>query len=373
MRLSTRDKTSFADVNGSATPELFDALPTRGRPAAPNRPRRWVWLAPRLLGALAALATGAVHLYEFEHFYSQIPTIGTLFFLNFGATAIGLGLLAPIQRVAGRYGNPLLVLLAAAGIALAAVAFAFLLISEQTPLFGFKEPGYDPTGIAAARGAEIATLLFLGAYLVGRLRLKAPCGDGDPPKRRQRMKRLITLGIAIAAAVALAACGGGASDGTSASASGATGSGTGSSNTVSVRQLSGVGSVLVDHTGKALYSSDLEASGKIVCDDPACNAFWKPLTLTAEKPTASSGAGKLGMITRPDGSRQVTANGKPLYTFSEDSPGKATGDGFTDDFSGHHFTWNAVRASGTTASGAGSGSGGSTPRSTGGSRGNYGY
>lgn len=175
MRLPARDKTSFADVNGSASPELFDALPSRGRPAAPNRTRGWVWLAPRLLGALAVLATGAVHLYEFEHFYSQIPTIGTLFFLNFlGATAIGLGLLAPIERVAGRYGNPLLVLLAAAGIALAAVAFAFLLISEQTPLFGFKEPGYDPTGIAAARGAEIATVLFLGAYLVGRLRLKAP-------------------------------------------------------------------------------------------------------------------------------------------------------------------------------------------------------
>lgn len=187
------------------------------------------------------------------------------------------------------------------------------------------------------------------------------------------MKRLITLGTAIAAAVALAACGGGASNGASASASGAAGSGAGASNTVSVRQLSGVGSVLVDQTGKALYGSDLEASGKIVCDDPACNAFWKPLTLTAGKPTASSGAGKLGLITRPDGSKQITDNGKPLYTFSEDSPGKATGDGFTDDFSGHHFTWNVVRAGGTTASGARSGSGGSTPGSTAGSGGNYGY
>ena len=175
MRLPTQDKASFADVTGSGGPELFDGLPTRGRPAAPNRTRGRVWLALRLLGALAVLATGAVHLYEFEHFYSQIPTIGTLFFLNFlGATAIGLGLSAPIERVGGRHGGALLVLLAAAGIALAAVAFASLLISEQTPLFGFKEPGYDPTGIAAARGAEIASVLFLGAYLVGRLGLTAP-------------------------------------------------------------------------------------------------------------------------------------------------------------------------------------------------------
>ncbi len=178
------------------------------------------------------------------------------------------------------------------------------------------------------------------------------------------MKRLMTLGIAVPAALTIAACGGGGSSGASTTA----GSNAGS-NTVSVQQLSGVGSVLVDHTGKALYSSDLEASGKIVCDN-ACNAFWKPLTTSASKPSASAGAGKLGEITRPDGSTQVTDNGKPLYTFSEDSPGKATGNGFIDDFGGHHFTWNVVHAGGTTTSGAGSVSRGST---TGGSGGSYGY
>jgi predicted lipoprotein with Yx(FWY)xxD motif len=171
------------------------------------------------------------------------------------------------------------------------------------------------------------------------------------------MKKLITPGIAIAAALALAACGGSSSSG---SASGAAGSGTGSK-TVSVQQLSGVGSVLVDQSGKALYSSNLEASGKIVCDDAACNAFWKPVTLAGGKPTASAGAGKLGVITRPDGQKQVTASGKPLYTFAEDSPGKATGNGFTDDFGGHHFTWNVVHAGGKTNSG---GSAAAAPKTT---------
>ena len=175
MRLLTRDKASSADVAGPAGPELFDALPTRGRAPTTIRSPGWVWLAARLLGALAVLAVGGVHLYEFEHFYSPIPTIGTLFFLNFlGATAIGLGLLAPIERVGGRHGSALLVLLALAGIALATVAFAFLLISQHTPLFGFKEPGYDPTGIDVVRAAEVATVIFLGAFLVGRLGLKAP-------------------------------------------------------------------------------------------------------------------------------------------------------------------------------------------------------
>jgi hypothetical protein len=175
MRLRTRDKPSFAEVTGLAGPELLDAVPTsRERPRA-NRSHGWVWLALRLLGALSVLATGAVHLHEYDRFYSQIPTIGTLFFLNFlGATAIGVCLLAPVERISGRFGGALVVLLAVSGIALAAVAFAFLSISEQTPLFGFKEPGYDPTGIAASRGAEIATVVFLGAFLIGRVGLKAP-------------------------------------------------------------------------------------------------------------------------------------------------------------------------------------------------------
>jgi hypothetical protein len=153
----------------------MDAVPTTRQRRAPQRSRAGLWLAARVLGALAVLATGAVHLHLYEGLYSHIATIGTLFLLNFlGATAIGLALLAPVERIGGRYGGVLLVLLAAAGIALAAVAFAFLLISEQTPLFGFKEPGYDPPAMAAARAAEVATVVFLGAFLVGRVGLKAP-------------------------------------------------------------------------------------------------------------------------------------------------------------------------------------------------------
>lgn len=184
------------------------------------------------------------------------------------------------------------------------------------------------------------------------------------------MKRLITLGTAIAilAALALAACGGG-----NANTSPVAGADAGSSKTVSVRKLPDVGSVLVDHGGKALYSSNLEARGMIVCDTAACNAFWKPLTLGAGKPTASASVGKLGVIKRPDGARQVTVNGRPLYTFSEDSPGKATGNGFSDHFGGHQFTWHVVHAGGTTASGAGSGSASSRPNSGGSSGGGYSY
>jgi hypothetical protein len=155
------------------TPQTeFLDLPTisRKRPAT-----GWYWLASRALGALALLATGAVHLQQFERFYSDVPTIGTLFVLNFaGATILALVLLAPVERIGRRRGPQLLALVASAGMALAAVAFAFLLISERTPLFGFQEPGYDPAAIAAARAAEVATVVFLGLFLTGRFLLKAP-------------------------------------------------------------------------------------------------------------------------------------------------------------------------------------------------------
>jgi hypothetical protein len=152
-----------------------DAEPVAGAEAVPvtverGRTRSVAWLVPRLLGAFALLAVGAVHLQQYVTLYSGIPTIGALFVLNFaGATVIALGLLAPLEIVLGRrWGGRAVGLLALGGIALAATSFVFLAISEQTPLFGFMEPGYDPSAILASRIAEVGTVLLLGAYAVGR-------------------------------------------------------------------------------------------------------------------------------------------------------------------------------------------------------------
>jgi hypothetical protein len=140
-----------------------------GSPLRARGGRQTLWLAARVLGALSLLAVGAVHLQQYFDLYSDVPTIGTLFVLNFvGATVVGLGLLAPVERLLGRLGGAVLALLAVAGIAQAATAFVFLYISERTPLFGFMEPGYDPTAIMTARVSEVATVLFLGAFLVAR-------------------------------------------------------------------------------------------------------------------------------------------------------------------------------------------------------------
>ena len=58
----------------------------------------------------------------------------------------------------------------------------------------------------------------------------------------------------------------------------------------------------------------------------ACVSFWKPLVVHG-KPTGKSLPGKLGVAKRPGGARQVTYQGKRLYTFTLDKPGKVTGDG----------------------------------------------
>jgi hypothetical protein len=140
-----------------------DAVP-RQRVGADGLP----WLIARVLGALSLLAVGIVHLQQYFELYSEIPTIGTLFVLNFvGATVVCVGLLAPLERL-GRWGGPARTLLALAGVAQAATAFVFLFISERTPLFGFQEPGYDPSAIMASRIAEVATVVFLGTWLAGR-------------------------------------------------------------------------------------------------------------------------------------------------------------------------------------------------------------
>lgn len=162
------------------------------------------------------------------------------------------------------------------------------------------------------------------------------------------MKRLLVLGLvlvaAAAAGVAIAVAA------TSGSESAATSRGV----TVSVKRIAGHGTVLVDAKGRALYRSDQEKNGMVLCDG-ACLSFWQPLTVSGN-PKAPSLKGTLATVRRPDGGRQVTYRGRLLYSFKLDKPGKVTGDGFKDAFGGQKFTWHVARPVGA----AGSASAGAT-------------
>jgi predicted lipoprotein with Yx(FWY)xxD motif len=165
-------------------------------------------------------------------------------------------------------------------------------------------------------------------------------------------------------ALALAACGGD-DDSDSGSPQAAN---TNGGQTISVESIGGAGEVLVDAQGRALYTNDQDSGKKVACTDE-CLGFWPPVEAPASGgPTASDSVvqAKLGMLRRPDGSRQVTFDGKPLYRFAEDGPGEVTGDGFTDSFGGTTFVWTVAASPGgepstdetTTSDGDDSGGGG---------------
>jgi predicted lipoprotein with Yx(FWY)xxD motif len=157
------------------------------------------------------------------------------------------------------------------------------------------------------------------------------------------VKRLLVIGaiVAVAAAVGVAIA---------IAATGSTGSGTNTGGaTVSVQKIDG-SSVLVDSKGQALYRSDQEQNGMVLCTG-SCLSFWQPVTVTGT-PKASSLNGKLGVVMRPDGGRQVTYNGRLLYSFKLDSPGQLKGDNFHDAFGGRKFHWHVVRPVGASSSGA---------------------
>jgi uncharacterized membrane protein YozB (DUF420 family) len=136
-------------------------------PTPPSARRSAIAQAALYLGAIAVVATGVDHLQQYSgNDYSTIPTIGTLFFLNFvAAIVIAAGLIAPLRRVAGRHAGAVRAAFAVSGIGLGALSLVALFISEGSGLFGFVENGYR-TAIVLAIVAEVAAIVFLLVYLV---------------------------------------------------------------------------------------------------------------------------------------------------------------------------------------------------------------
>src|SRR6185437_11809621 len=135
---------------------------------------------------------------------------------------------------------------------------------------------------------------------------------------------LVAALAAAAAAGVLAGCASGGGS-TSAAGNGAGSTQPGGAGTmISSRQVSGVGTVLTDQSGKTLYTPEQEANGTIKCTG-SCLSFWFPVTVAnGGTPHAGSGlTGKLASIQRPDGTSQVTWN--------------VTGDTFVRDADGYFW------------------------------------
>ena len=135
-----------------------------------------------------------------------------------------------------------------------------------------------------------------------------------------------TVGVA-AAMLVVAACASSSSSSTPAPASSTPAAGSSSSasgTTLQARTISGT-AVLTNSAGFTLYWFAPDTSTTSKCTG-SCATYWPPVKAPA---TEGSGVtGKLGTITRSDGSRQVTYDGHPLYTYVGDTaPGQNKGNG----------------------------------------------
>ncbi|TQJ38657.1 putative lipoprotein with Yx(FWY)xxD motif [Arthrobacter sp. SLBN-112] len=163
------------------------------------------------------------------------------------------------------------------------------------------------------------------------------------------MKHHVGPGLAILAlAAALSACG--TSTGTTPAATspapGATSTASGAASSSSTASASAsstqpsaavdlktasssAGNIVVDAKGMSLYffTKDTKDSGTSACTG-SCLVQWPPLTTTSGSPVAEGVTGKLGTINTPDGKKQVTLNGMPLYYYVKDTkPGDVLGQG----------------------------------------------
>jgi predicted lipoprotein with Yx(FWY)xxD motif len=104
-----------------------------------------------------------------------------------------------------------------------------------------------------------------------------------------------------------------------------------------------LGDVLVNTRGRTLYLFQKDSGTTSECTG-ACAANWPPLRANGS-PTIGSGAkaALLASTMRSDGSRQITYNSHPLYTFVKDTKaGETNGEGLTA-FGG---TWYAISPAG---------------------------
>ena len=136
--------------------------------------------------------------------------------------------------------------------------------------------------------------------------------------------------VGLAALFALAACGGGngygstGNGGATTTPSGSGGKASGGLGTTS----SSLGTILTDPAGKTLYAFAADAPGTSNCSGQ-CLVYWPSDPAEATPPKAPTGVtATLGVLDRNDGTKQLTVDGYPVYTYIGDqAPGDTTGQG----------------------------------------------
>jgi predicted lipoprotein with Yx(FWY)xxD motif len=256
-------------------------------------PRRsWYGIA----GAALLIASGAIHLDLYVTGYNSIPTIGPLFLLQIIAAFL-LAVAIPLTGHRLAY---------AAGAGFGLATLGGYLLTLKVGLFGFTEVR-TTAGIVAAI-IDVAIFAVLAAGLISGLGL----GRRLLPAVGAVSAIALALTIAIVASpttpAPVAASGGGG--------------GGGGGQTLDARTIGGK-AVLTSASGLTLYTFAPDKVNKSVCYGD-CATYWPPVP--GNMSAGPGVTGKIGTITRTDGTTQATYDGHPLYTYIGDhAPGQDGG------------------------------------------------
>jgi predicted lipoprotein with Yx(FWY)xxD motif len=144
-------------------------------------------------------------------------------------------------------------------------------------------------------------------------------------------------------AVALAGCGSSSKKSPSSAAQGPPASTSAASAAlISTKHNAKLGTILA-YGSKHLtvYLFEADKAGKSNCTG-ACPSTWPPVTGTPRAQGAAMAA-DLGTVTRPNGTKQVTYKGHPLYLYTRD---KDNGDAYGEALKQFGAEWYALRPTG---------------------------
>lgn len=116
-----------------------------------------------------------------------------------------------------------------------------------------------------------------------------------------------------------------------------------------------LGRIVADDEGRTVYMFEKDESDESYCAG-ACESVWPPVT-TKDMPKVEDGleAGKVTLLKREDGLRQVVYNGHPLYYYQGDTDSADTNGQEQDQFGAE---WYALTPAGAQAHGGGQNGGG---------------
>ena len=137
------------------------------------------------------------------------------------------------------------------------------------------------------------------------------------------------VGAVVLSVLALSGCSQGATTPAADTSSSSSGSSDAAVKPALATADSPLGTIIVDTAGMTLYvfDKDVADSGESTCEGE-CLVKWPAVVAESDTPTVDGVTGTVGVITRTDGTKQVTLNGLPLYYWAGDAAaGDTTGEG----------------------------------------------